>query len=98
MQTFTNLKLNTVTFELIMQCTSLNTFWKGIESNNPYLTYNFTKFIYFEKIAKNYFLGPKFLGRPNKNSFWFKFAKKLSKYTNLGTTFLFWLKLVKDIC
>ena len=29
---------NTVTFEPIMQCTSLYTFWKGNEPENPYMT------------------------------------------------------------
>ena len=43
----------TVTFEPLMQSTSLYTFLKGSESNNPFLVSNFTKNVNLSKLQKN---------------------------------------------
>ena len=86
-KTFKNLKyiLNTVTFETIMQCTSLYTFWKGNETNNFVFASHFSRQL--ERIERNYLFDPKHFGQANKSSFLFVKKAKSNVKTLLLSDF-----------
>ena len=91
--------LNTVTFKLIMQCTSLYSFWKGNETKNPYLASNFTKnsnfvrklqkgLLYFQNFQVYIFL---LLTKKCHKLILFRFFGEKTLFWQFGT---FWTKKV----